>query len=626
MKYLSIQFVFVAVLLWGFLSGCSSEELPVTENTQLQEAVSSVPSSVTKQTVVKSVQPNNSVAENVESQVDIPKATGITAELIKTHNPRNPIERARNSTVFIDTGFGEGSGFFIDEQCTIVTNRHVVQIEFDDMRQIDRDILEIENLLKHGISNGEERKQAINALQQLKESSRAYLANGLPKKILITLVNDREIEAKVAAFSREEDLAYLHIKEDGCIPLPLIEEADMPLGTRVYTIGNPVGQKYSVTSGIISGSQLVEGKVYVQTDAAINPGNSGGPLIEENGAVVGVNTLVLSHSQGIGFAIPAKRVASDSSNRAAELNKFRESGVFTLWEPEVKPAETTEDREIKQRLARNAVEKCVEEFENENWVDALKECRLGAEYNQPQAQYLLAELEFDEEDEKTAKAAIELYRKSSAGGYAEASYQLGLFRYEGTSYVAKNRGLAREYLIEACEGKLADACMAMGEIEEISQSYDDALRYYQKARELGSRSAAYAIGLMYNLGLGVDLNKKAAAKHFEESAMLGVNPAQYHLFWFYYKGIGVKRDFLKAYTWALVSSKDDPDDIPGWERETPDQARFFMQKLLSREQLDKAHTEAQDLNMKIAVRTAKHKEKHSYRRKVVLAENMPVSN
>ena len=85
----------------------------------------------------------------------------------------------------------------------------------------------------------------------VKTASNAYLANGLPKKITLTLINGRQIEAKVAAISRDRDLAYLHIKEQGCTALPFEEKGDMPLGTQVYTIGNPVGQKYSVTSGII---------------------------------------------------------------------------------------------------------------------------------------------------------------------------------------------------------------------------------------------------------------------------------------------------------------------------------------------------------------------------------------
>ena len=619
MKHLPNRLVGGLMLLCLGAYGCSSEHEASAPTSKPQETLT-VPATapVIQTEPVAAEAPPEPAKPPVPAQ---PGATGITAELAKTHKPRNPIEKARNSTVFIDTGFGQGSGFFIDDQCTVATNRHVVQLEFDQMREIDRSIREVEARLKHGISTSKERKQTINVLQQLKESSRAYLSNGLPKKIMLTLVNDRKLEAKVAAFSRDEDLAYLHIKEEGCTPLPWLKESDIPLGTKVYTVGNPVGQKYSVTSGIISGNQLVEGKVYVQTDAAINPGNSGGPLIDENGTVVGVNTLVLSNSQGIGFAIPVSRVAKDHAKRAKDLKKFRESGVFTLWEPEIKPAETEDDKEIRTRLARNAVENCVKAFNDEKWVDALKECQAGADYDEPQAQFLLATMEYDEDEAEAAKSALELFRKSSAAGYAEASLELGLFRYHGTPFVVQNRTLAKDYLTEACAGELAEACYLLGEIAYDAQKYADAMGQYKKARELGSRLAIYRIGNLYGSGDGVEKNEETAAQYYDDAAMLGVNVAQYHLFWFYYKGIGVKRNYQKAYTWALVSGRDEPENIAGWSQETPDQARFFLQKLLSREQLDQAFTEARDLNMQITVRTTRHEEEHSYRRQFVMAEN-----
>ena len=623
MKYPTIVCISGALILGLSISSCGSEP---NDNTTTKSALAhtTLEKSPTDTRTSEASNPTV-ITEKPTEKASIEAAklelTGISAELAKTHSPRNAIEKARNSTVFIDTGFGSGSGFFIDDQCTVVTNRHVVQLQFDDIRKLDRDLRELDANIKRGISDTKTRNHAIDALQKMKQASKAYLGNGLPKKIVLTLVNDREVEAKVAAISKDNDLAYLHIKEEGCTPLPLSEEYDMPLGTRVYTIGNPMGQKYSVTSGIISGNQLVEGTAYVQTDAAINPGNSGGPLINENGEVIGVNTLVLQKTQGIGFALPVATMKEDHAKSSDQLRKFKESGVFTLWQPEEKPIETKEQRELNKRLAENAVENCVSSFAMEDWKAAFKECRTGAEHNQPQAQYLLAELEYDEKDEENALAAIELYRKSASAGYAEANYQLGLFRYEGTPFIAKNPSLAEGFLLEACEAKLADACLTLGELQQKSQQYDDAMDLFKQARQLGSRMAIYRIGRLYEDGLGVEKNKKAAAKHYEDAALLGVNLAQYHLCWFYYKGIGVKRNYKKAYTWAMVSGRDEPDDIPGWDRETPDQARFFMQKLLSKEQIDQAYTEARDLNMKITVRKEKHEEKHDFRRKVVLSKN-----
>jgi len=82
-------------------------------------------------------------------------------------------------------------------------------------------------------------------------------------------------------------------------------------GDPVYTVGHPVGLRYSVTSGIVSGFREHAGVRYIQTDAPINPGNSGGPLIDRSGEVIGVNTMILADTEGIGFAIPIEVVVDE---------------------------------------------------------------------------------------------------------------------------------------------------------------------------------------------------------------------------------------------------------------------------------------------------------------------------
>jgi membrane-associated protease RseP (regulator of RpoE activity) len=80
----------------------------------------------------------------------------------------------------------------------------------------------------------------------------------------------------------------------------------MSLGDKIYTIGNPLGIKYTVTSGIISNMDLEFfqlGKGFM-IDAAINPGNSGGPLIDERGQVVGIVFAGILQYEGVNFAIP----------------------------------------------------------------------------------------------------------------------------------------------------------------------------------------------------------------------------------------------------------------------------------------------------------------------------------
>jgi S1-C subfamily serine protease len=96
---------------------------------------------------------------------------------------------------------------------------------------------------------------------------------------------------------------------------PAPAQAGPRQGDRVYTIGNPVGLRNTVTAGIFSGYRRHEdsGEIYLQTDAPINPGNSGGPLIDERGRVLGVNTMILQNTQGIGFAIPVTTVFEEFS-------------------------------------------------------------------------------------------------------------------------------------------------------------------------------------------------------------------------------------------------------------------------------------------------------------------------
>jgi serine protease Do len=83
---------------------------------------------------------------------------------------------------------------------------------------------------------------------------------------------------------------------------------DLKVGDWVVAIGNPFGLNHTVTTGIVSAKGRVIGAGpyddFIQTDASINPGNSGGPLFNLRGELVGINTAILPHGRGIGFAIP----------------------------------------------------------------------------------------------------------------------------------------------------------------------------------------------------------------------------------------------------------------------------------------------------------------------------------
>ncbi len=108
--------------------------------------------------------------------------------------------------------------------------------------------------------------------------------------------------------STQLDVAIVEVPNAGLTPLRL---ATTPpgVGDPVTAVGNALGQ-LAVTSGIVSGHRTVHGVTYLQTDAAINPGDSGGPLLDRDGAVIGMMLAKLSGAEGIGLAADAGELAS----------------------------------------------------------------------------------------------------------------------------------------------------------------------------------------------------------------------------------------------------------------------------------------------------------------------------
>jgi serine protease Do len=123
------------------------------------------------------------------------------------------------------------------------------------------------------------------------------------------------VDARIVGIDDETDLAVLKIEEKNLPGLTLGDSDSLRQGQVVLAYGSPLGLENSVSMGIVSavGRQLEidDPMVYIQTDAPINPGNSGGPLVDTEGRVVGINTLILSQSggnEGIGFAAPSNIV------------------------------------------------------------------------------------------------------------------------------------------------------------------------------------------------------------------------------------------------------------------------------------------------------------------------------
>jgi len=165
---------------------------------------------------------------------------------------------------------GEGSGFVWDRDGHVITNYHVVQ---------------------HA------------------------------EEVEVTFFDGSTVSAEIVGTDPDSDLAVLRVDRsaDRLFPVTVADSDEIFVGQRAIAIGNPFGQEWTLTTGVVSalGRTLPSGTssfsipAMIQTDAAINPGNSGGPLLDRDGRVVGVNTMILSRDQvsaGVGFAIPGRIV------------------------------------------------------------------------------------------------------------------------------------------------------------------------------------------------------------------------------------------------------------------------------------------------------------------------------
>lgn len=148
-------------------------------------------------------------------------------------------------------------------------------------------------------------------------------------EILIEFFEGFELEAELIGTDPNTDLALLKVESDK--PLAFVPWGDSEIsrvGDWVMAMGNPLGQGFSVSAGIVSArGRSLSGTYddYIQTDAAINRGNSGGPLFNMDGEVVGVNTAILSPnggSIGIGFAM-SSRVAENVIQQLQEFGETR---------------------------------------------------------------------------------------------------------------------------------------------------------------------------------------------------------------------------------------------------------------------------------------------------------------
>ena len=196
----------------------------------------------------------STIINQAGDQLDAPQGSPFD-DLFKEFNDRNRGDEAPRER----RGTALGSGFIISADGYVVTNNHVIE---------DADEVEIE------------------------------------------LFNGGTLRATVVGTDPRTDIALLKVEANEPLPFVNFGESDeMRVGDWVLAIGNPLGQGFSVSAGIVSArGRTLSGSYddFIQTDAAINRGNSGGPLFNMRGEVVGVNTAILSPSGGsigIGFSM-----------------------------------------------------------------------------------------------------------------------------------------------------------------------------------------------------------------------------------------------------------------------------------------------------------------------------------
>ena len=129
------------------------------------------------------------------------------------------------------------------------------------------------------------------------------------QQLLVHLNDGREMTGRLVGTDPRFDIALVQVQVPGLRPVQLGDSTQIRVGQWAIAIGSPFGLEKTMTVGIISATGrrgLGRGTYgdFIQTDASINPGNSGGPLLDINGQVVGINSMISAQGQGIGFAIP----------------------------------------------------------------------------------------------------------------------------------------------------------------------------------------------------------------------------------------------------------------------------------------------------------------------------------
>ena len=265
-KRVSILFIQLSLLSIAFLLLSYSSAFSRTAYESFADLVDEISPAVVNITTTKEIESSGSLLP------EIPKGSPLE-DLFRNLPNQNGLngspKRRRTSAL--------GSGFIISETGLVVTNNHVIE-------QAD--------------------------------------------EILIELFSGEELKATLVGTDPKTDIALLKVEYDKPLSFVKFGNSDLArVGDWVMAVGNPLGQGFSVSAGIISArNRALRGSYddFIQTDAAINRGNSGGPLFNMEGEVLGVNTAIISPnggSIGIGFSMASNVV----SKVVSQLEKYGET-------------------------------------------------------------------------------------------------------------------------------------------------------------------------------------------------------------------------------------------------------------------------------------------------------------
>ncbi|PHS72217.1 MAG: serine protease [Cycloclasticus sp.] len=307
---------------------------------------------------------NSTVVKSRKRSASGPVANNFVELLNAKYHPKNPVQQATLAVVTVKNKLGSGSGFFVTDDCYLITNKHVVRPakgrQWDEAQAkiqknasiFERNRLHIINEKERlavnkqkldnykqyvdGLSSAKEqqlaqREYAIyernyqQASEQLYETEARFRKDerqfnkqqsdfnfsssisNVARVFEVTLKDNSKVKAHLVKVSRSDDLAIL--KVNSCkAPYLVLANRRLTQGTRVHAIGSPLGLRDQLTQGTVT--QI--SSLGIATDAQILPGNSGGPLITDDGRVVAVNTIKVAKDSalntGFGLSIPVSKV------------------------------------------------------------------------------------------------------------------------------------------------------------------------------------------------------------------------------------------------------------------------------------------------------------------------------